>query len=75
MKPIKFACIGFLAWWAAAAAQASEVTIVKGVLGPEGPLYVDGNLYFVGWISNTLSMWDGKATTVLNTLAASTMSW
>ena len=23
-----------------------------------------GNLYFVGWISNTLSRWDGKTTTV-----------
>jgi gluconolactonase len=64
--------IGFfvaLAWWAAAAATAGEVTLVTGVLGPEGPLYVDGNLYFVGWISNTLSRWDGKETTVLNTLA------
>ncbi|MGH8121507.1 MAG: hypothetical protein ACREPT_01915, partial [Rudaea sp.] len=33
---------------------------------PEGPLYVDGNLYYVGWISNSLSKWDGKKTTVLN---------
>lgn len=51
---------------AATAAWAGEVTIVKDVLGPEGPLYVDGNLYYVAWISNTLSKWDGKATTVLN---------
>jgi len=29
---------------AAAAAFADEVTIVSNVLGPEGPLYVDGNL-------------------------------
>jgi gluconolactonase len=29
-------------------------------------LYVDGNLYYVGWISNTLSQWDGKTSTVLN---------
>jgi gluconolactonase len=36
------------------------------VLGPEGPLYIDGNLYYVGWVSNTLSKWDGKTTTVLN---------
>jgi len=27
---------------------------------------VDGNLYYVGWISNTLSKWDGKKATVLN---------
>jgi gluconolactonase len=45
---------------------ADEVTIVKDVLGPEGPLYIDGNLYYVGWVSNTLSKWDGKKTTVLN---------
>ena len=36
------------------------------MLGPEGPLFADGNLYYVGWISNTLSKWDGKKTTVLN---------
>ncbi len=54
---------------AATAACAGEVTVVNNVLGPEGPLYVEGNLYFVGWMSNTLSKWDGKTTTVLNTLA------
>jgi gluconolactonase len=43
-----------------------ETTVVDNVLGPEGPLYVDGNLYFVGWVSNTLSRWDGKKVTVLN---------
>jgi gluconolactonase len=49
-----------------APAWAGEVTIVNNVLGPEGPLYIDGNLYYVGWVSNTLSKWDGKTTTVLN---------
>ena len=39
---------------------------MSGVLGPEGPLFVDGNLYFVAWTSGTLSKWDGKNTTVLN---------
>jgi gluconolactonase len=53
---------------AAAAAHADEVTIVSNVLGPEGPLYVDGNLYYVGWVSNTLSKWDGKTVTTLNSL-------
>ena len=43
-----------------------ESVIVSNVLGPEGPLYVDGNLYFVGWVSGTLSKWDGKAVTVIN---------
>ena len=47
-------------------ARADEVTIVSNILGPEGPLYLDGNLYYVGWVSNTLSKWDGKTTTVLN---------
>ena len=49
-----------------APAWGAETTIVSNVLGPEGPLYVDGNLYYVGWVSNTLSKWDGKTTTVLN---------
>jgi len=49
-----------------AATQADEITVVRNILGPEGPLYIDGNLYYVGWVSNTLSKWDGKTTTVLN---------
>jgi len=55
--------------FASTVAFADEVTIVSNVLGPEGPLYVDGNLYYVGWISNTLSKWDGRRTTVLNSAA------
>ncbi len=50
----------------ASTAWADEVTIVRDILGPEGPLYLDGNLYYVGWVSNTLSKWDGKTATVLN---------
>jgi gluconolactonase len=49
-----------------ARAWAGETIIVSNVLGPEGPLYIDGNLYYVGWVSNTLSKWDGKTATVLN---------
>jgi gluconolactonase len=45
---------------------ADETVIVSNILGPEGPLYIDGNLYYVGWVSNTLCKWDGKTTTVLN---------
>ena len=45
------------------AARAQEITVVSDVLGPEGPLYIDGSLYYVGWISNTLSKWDGKTAT------------
>ena len=52
----------------AVAARADEVTVVADVLGPEGPLFVDGNLYYVAWTSSTLSKWDGHETTVLNSL-------
>src|SRR5437899_6553835 len=60
--------IGFAigAMVAATAAYADEISIVSNILGPEGPLYIDGNLYYVGWVSNTLSKWDGKTTAVLN---------
>src|SRR5256885_643568 len=54
------------AMFAATVMYADETVIVSDILGPEGPLYIDGNLYYVGWVSNTLSKWDGKTTTVLN---------
>lgn len=54
--------------FAALGAQAEEVTLVSDVLGPEGPLYVDGSLYYVAWTSSTLSKWDGKSSIVLNAL-------
>src|SRR6266550_910949 len=66
MKVSKIICFAVVAMLAATAACADETLIVSNILGPEGPLYVDGNLYYVGWISNTLSKWDGKTTTVLN---------
>jgi gluconolactonase len=61
--------VGFIvsAILASTAARASEITIANNILGPEGPLVVDGRLYYVGWVSSTLSMWDGKTSTVLNT--------
>ena len=64
MKASKIICFAIML--SAAATQADEIQIVSNVLGPEGPLYIDGNLYYVGWVSNTLSKWDGKTTTVLN---------
>ncbi len=48
------------------AAPAGETVVVSDVLGPEGPLVVDGKLYYVGWVSETLSRWDGKSATELN---------
>ncbi len=61
-------CIAVGLMLTVAAAWAEEVTVVSDVLGPEGPLFVDGNLYYVAWTSGTLSKWDGKTTTVLNSL-------
>jgi len=49
-----------------AAARAQEVTVVRDVLGPEGPLFIDGNLYYVAWTTGSLSRWDGRTSTVLN---------
>jgi len=66
MRTNKIICCIIGAILAVAAASADETTVVSGVLGPEGPLFVDGNLYYVGWVSNTLSKWDGETTTVLN---------
>ena len=65
MKVSKIICV-VLGIMLVAPAWAAEVTVVKDVLGPEGPLFIDGNLYYVGWISNTLEKWDGKTSTVLN---------
>ena len=63
----KLACfLAAAAMLAALPARAEEVTVVRNLYGPEGPLYVDGSLYYVGWVSNTLSRWDGKTVTVLN---------
>lgn len=60
------AAIALIASVTSCAARSSEVVIANNVMGPEGPLYVDGNLYYVSWISGTLSRWNGKTTTVLN---------
>lgn len=50
----------------APSAAARETTIVAGIHGPEGPLVVDGALYFVGWNDNALSKWDGHRTSVVH---------
>jgi gluconolactonase len=66
MRTTKFFCGVMAALFTAATAYSDEITVVSNVLGPEGPLFVDGNLYYVSWVSNTLSKWDGKKTTMLN---------
>jgi gluconolactonase len=66
MKTIQVICFAIAVTLCVAATRPEEIQIVGNVFGPEGPLYIDGNLYYVGWVSNTLSKWDGKTTTVLN---------
>src|SRR5881394_4482189 len=66
MRASKIICFAVGAMLAATAACADEISVVSNLLGPEGPLFVDGNLYYVGWVSNTLSKWDGKTSAVLN---------
>src|SRR6202795_81961 len=66
MRVSKIICFAVGAILTAPAARADEISVVDNILGPEGPLFVDGNLYYVGWVSHTLSKWDGKTTTVLN---------
>ncbi|SAK63183.1 gluconolactonase [Caballeronia glebae] len=48
------------------AAPAQETVVASNVLGPEGPLVVDGKLYFVGWESNQLVRMDDGKQTVIN---------
>ena len=66
MRLIVILCIAASMSLVAEGASREETTVVANVLGPEGPLYLDGDLYYVGWVSNTLSKWDGTSTTVLN---------
>ena len=66
MRTNKILCCAALALLTIGPALADEVTVVSDILGPEGPLSIDGNLYYVGWVSNTLSKWDGKTATVLH---------
>src|SRR5437867_3632770 len=66
MRVSKIICFAVGAMLAATAACADEISIVSNILGPEGPLYVEGNLYYVGWVSNTLPRGAAKTTRVLN---------
>jgi gluconolactonase len=68
MKIARLAGIAVATMLLVTPARAQEVTVVSGVLGPEGPLYVEGNLYYVAWTTGTLSRWDGKTSAVLNSL-------
>ena len=47
-------------------AWSKEVVIAENVMGPEGPLAVDGKLYYVSWNPGSLFRWDGKTSMVIN---------
>ena len=66
MKAARLACSLAALLSFASSTAAAERTIVNNLLGPEGPLYIDGKLYYVGWVSGTLSRFDGKTSIVLN---------
>lgn len=66
MRTSKIICLTIAVMLTLTVTKADETEVVGGLLGPEGPLYIDGNLYYVEWISNTLKKWDGKTATVLN---------
>ena len=51
MRVSKIICFAVGAMFAATVMYADETVIVSDILGPEGPLYIDGNLYYVGWVS------------------------
>lgn len=65
-EQMRIICFILSAILAAGSASGDEITVVSDLRGPEGPLYIANNLYYVGWVSNTLSKWDGKTSTVLN---------
>ena len=66
VKAARLVCSFVASLFFVAPAAAAERTIVSNLLGPEGPLYIDGKLYYVAWVSGTLSRFDGKTSLVLN---------
>lgn len=51
---------------ATTSAAPGEVTLVDDIVSPEGPLYFNGEVYFVSAGDSTFNRWDGSAVTVLN---------
>lgn len=58
-------CLG-LVTLAPFSASSREVVIARNVMGPEGPLFVDGTLYYVAWNPGSLSRWNGHTSEVIN---------
>jgi gluconolactonase len=42
-----------------------EKVIVSGVGGPEGPVFVGSDLYYVGWTDDVMARWNGHAAKTL----------
>lgn len=69
MKRLLLAVFGFVAAaMTPSAAVANEIVVADNVLGPEGPLWVDGKLYYVSWNPGSLLRWDGKTSAVINNM-------
>jgi gluconolactonase len=66
MRAIRFKPLLIVAMLLANGALAGEQVIASDVLGAEAPLEVDGKVYYVGWVSHTLSRWDGTQSAVLH---------
>jgi gluconolactonase len=50
----------------ASAAAAADVKVINDKAAfPEGPVFLDGKLYYVEYGGNTIDVWDGKTNTVL----------
>jgi gluconolactonase len=66
MRADQFKPLLFVAMLLADGVLAGEQVIASDVLGAEAPLVVDGKVYYVGWVSHTLSRWDGNRSIVLH---------
>ena len=50
----------------ASAACAADMKVINDKAAfPEGPIFLDGKLYYVEYGGNTIDIWDGKTNTVL----------
>lgn len=43
-----------------------EKVIVSGIGGPEGPVFIGSDLYYVGWTDEVLARWNGHETKTLH---------
>jgi len=68
-KRTLFLAVGVSLFAFAQAAQADpapEKVIVSDIGGPEGPVFIGRDLYFVGWTDDALVRWNGHETKILH---------